>query len=75
MSEEKIYSFPKSMKDVRTHYCAGCGHGIVHKLIAYTERILNYCEGVSFDAFTSDSMLTDACVFNLSQMVGTCKTR
>jgi len=34
MSEEKIYSFPKSMKDVRTHYCAGCGHGIVHKLIA-----------------------------------------
>ena len=34
MSEEKIYSFPKSMKDVKTHYCAGCGHGIVHKLIA-----------------------------------------
>ncbi|MBR4158762.1 MAG: 2-oxoglutarate oxidoreductase [Spirochaetia bacterium] len=34
MSEEKIYSFPKSMKNVTTHYCAGCGHGIVHKLIA-----------------------------------------
>jgi 2-oxoglutarate ferredoxin oxidoreductase subunit beta len=34
MSEEKIYSFPKSMKEVTTHYCAGCGHGIVHKLIA-----------------------------------------
>lgn len=34
MSEEKIYSFPKSLKDVNTHYCAGCGHGIVHKLIA-----------------------------------------
>lgn len=30
----KIYSFPKSMKDVKTHYCGGCGHGIVHKLIA-----------------------------------------
>ena len=30
----KIYSFPKSMKDVKNHYCAGCGHGIVHKLIA-----------------------------------------
>ena len=30
----KIYSFPKSMKNVKTHYCAGCGHGIVHKLIA-----------------------------------------
>ena len=34
MSEEKIYSFPKSMREVTTHYCAGCGHGIVHKLIA-----------------------------------------
>ena len=30
----KIYSFPKSMKNVKTHYCGGCGHGIVHKLIA-----------------------------------------
>ena len=27
----KKYEFPKSMKDVPTHYCAGCGHGIVHK--------------------------------------------
>ena len=34
MYEEKIYSFPKSMREVTTHYCAGCGHGIVHKLIA-----------------------------------------
>ena len=34
MSEEKIYSFSKSMREVTTHYCAGCGHGIVHKLIA-----------------------------------------
>lgn len=24
---------PKSMKDVRTHYCPGCGHGLVHRLI------------------------------------------
>lgn len=30
----KIYAFPKSMKDVKNHYCAGCGHGIVHKLVA-----------------------------------------
>lgn len=30
----KVYSFPKSMKDVKNHYCAGCGHGIVHKLVA-----------------------------------------
>ena len=30
----KIYSFPESLVDVKTHYCPGCGHGIVHKLIA-----------------------------------------
>ena len=29
----KKYEFPKSMKNVKTHYCGGCGHGIVHKLI------------------------------------------
>ena len=27
--------FPRSGKDTRvTHYCAGCGHGIVNKLVA-----------------------------------------
>ena len=30
----KKYEFPKSMNDVPTYYCGGCGHGIVHKLIA-----------------------------------------
>lgn len=29
----KVFSKPKSMKDTSTHYCAGCGHGIVHRLI------------------------------------------
>ncbi|MDX9800454.1 MAG: thiamine pyrophosphate-dependent enzyme [Spirochaetia bacterium] len=31
---EKIYEYPKSINDTATHYCAGCGHGIVHKLLA-----------------------------------------
>ena len=31
-----IYSHPKSLRDVSTHYCAGCGHGIAHRLIAET---------------------------------------
>ncbi|KPK98506.1 MAG: hypothetical protein AMJ95_03845 [Omnitrophica WOR_2 bacterium SM23_72] len=30
----KVFSRPKSLRDVSTHYCPGCGHGIVHKLIA-----------------------------------------
>jgi 2-oxoglutarate ferredoxin oxidoreductase subunit beta len=28
------YTKPESLKDVAMHYCAGCGHSIVHKLIA-----------------------------------------
>ena len=34
MKEIKIYERPKSWaKDVHTHYCPGCGHGITHRLI------------------------------------------
>jgi len=28
------YRRPKALFDTRTHYCAGCGHGIVHRLLA-----------------------------------------
>jgi len=28
------YTRPDALTDVPTHYCAGCGHGIVHRLIA-----------------------------------------
>lgn len=28
------YRLPKTLKRVDTHYCPGCGHGIVHRLIA-----------------------------------------
>jgi 2-oxoglutarate ferredoxin oxidoreductase subunit beta len=31
---EKIFSYPKSLRDVSTHYCPGCGHGIAHRLVA-----------------------------------------
>ncbi|MCX5657456.1 MAG: 2-oxoglutarate oxidoreductase, partial [Candidatus Omnitrophica bacterium] len=29
----KVFSRPESLLNVPTHYCAGCGHGIVHRLI------------------------------------------
>jgi len=29
-----LYKRPKSLTSVPTHYCPGCGHGIVHRLIA-----------------------------------------
>jgi 2-oxoglutarate ferredoxin oxidoreductase subunit beta len=31
---KKIYSHPQSLRNISTHYCAGCGHGIVHRLVA-----------------------------------------
>lgn len=30
---KKVFSRPKSLRDTETHYCPGCGHGIVHRLI------------------------------------------
>jgi len=38
------------------------------KLLGYIGKILGYCEGKTFDEFILDSMLVEACVFNLSQM-------
>ncbi|NIP42798.1 MAG: 2-oxoglutarate oxidoreductase [candidate division Zixibacteria bacterium] len=32
----KIFERPKSFSDVVTHYCPGCTHGIIHRLIAET---------------------------------------
>jgi 2-oxoglutarate/2-oxoacid ferredoxin oxidoreductase subunit beta len=31
---EVIYGHPKSLKAIQTKYCPGCGHGVIHRLIA-----------------------------------------
>jgi 2-oxoglutarate ferredoxin oxidoreductase subunit beta len=31
---ELVYSYPDSLTKVSTHYCPGCVHGIVHRLVA-----------------------------------------
>jgi 2-oxoglutarate ferredoxin oxidoreductase subunit beta len=31
---KKVFGRPKSMFPVPTHYCPGCGHGIIHRLLA-----------------------------------------
>lgn len=28
-----VFDHPKSLLDVSTHFCPGCGHGIVHRLV------------------------------------------
>ncbi|MDE6040293.1 MAG: 2-oxoglutarate oxidoreductase [Muribaculaceae bacterium] len=32
--ENKVYSRPRLLTDNHTHYCPGCSHGVVHKIIA-----------------------------------------
>jgi 2-oxoglutarate ferredoxin oxidoreductase subunit beta len=31
---KKVFTRPKSLKDVPYHYCPGCTHGVAHRLIA-----------------------------------------
>ena len=31
---KKVFSHPKSLRNISTHYCPGCGHGMAHRLIA-----------------------------------------
>lgn len=32
--ENKVYARPELLTDNITHYCPGCGHGVVHKIVA-----------------------------------------
>ena len=34
MEPKLVYSRPKSLKRARFHYCPGCGHSVVHRIIA-----------------------------------------
>jgi 2-oxoglutarate ferredoxin oxidoreductase subunit beta len=31
---ERVFERPRTLRRVTTHYCPGCGHGIVHRLVA-----------------------------------------
>jgi 2-oxoglutarate ferredoxin oxidoreductase subunit beta len=31
---EKVFERPKSLSDVSLHYCPGCTHGVIHRLVA-----------------------------------------
>jgi 2-oxoglutarate ferredoxin oxidoreductase subunit beta len=41
-----VYKYPRSLKDVITHYCPGCTHGLIHRLIAEVIDELNLREKV-----------------------------
>ena len=38
------------------------------RLLRHIEHTLEYCDGKTYDDFTSDSMLQEACVFNVMQV-------
>lgn len=46
---------------------------ILKKMLAYTVKLIDYCKGHTYDSFVADTMLVEACVFNLSQMGELCR--
>lgn len=42
----KIYTHPRSLRNIPTHYCPGCGHGIAHRIVAEVIDELNIREKV-----------------------------
>ena len=62
---EILFARPKSLKDVPTHYCPGCHHGIIHRLVAEVMDELNIqektigvapvgCSVLAYDYFDCD---------------------
>lgn len=41
---------------------------LFEKIIKYISKILDYTKGIEYDAFISNSILVEACVFNLRQI-------
>lgn len=41
---------------------------IISKMISYIDKILSYSKGLNYDDFTENSLILEACVFNLSQL-------
>ena len=44
--EKIIFKKPESMTDQGTHYCSGCGHGIIHRIICEVADELNIKEKI-----------------------------
>ena len=41
---------------------------IVEKILKYIQKVLSYVEGTDYDNFVENTMLVEACVFNLGQI-------
>lgn len=45
---------------------------ILKKMLGYTSKLIEYCKDYTYESFTADPKLVDACVFNLSQIGELC---
>ena len=50
--ENLVYKKPELLNDTHMHYCAGCSHGVVHKLVAevieeIAERLAHGEQGIT----------------------------
>ena len=41
---------------------------IIEKILKYIQKILSYVEGIDYDSFVGNTMMVEACVFNLGQI-------
>lgn len=41
---------------------------IIQKMLTCTVKLMDYCSGHTYDSFVADTMLVEACVFNLSRL-------
>lgn len=46
---------------------------IMQKMLGYSIKLMDYCSGYTYDTFTADIKLVEACVFNLSQLGELCR--
>ena len=67
MNVKAVYQRPESLREVSTHYCPGCGHGVIHRIITEIidelgarERTLSVapvgCAVLAYDYFDFDCM-------------------
>lgn len=47
----------------------------MQKMAGYVRKVLDYCRGYDYAAFSADSKLVEACVFNLSQLAFPARNR
>ena len=46
---------------------------ILRKMLVYTSKVIDYCSAYTYERFAAESIMVEACVFNLSQLGELCR--